>query len=165
MDFLNHEQNITHNVKSLSNLITRCMNNAALQIDPDITGMQCAFIGYLMYHSEQDVFQKELGEKFLIRQSTVTGILQLMEKNSLIRRDAVDKDGRLKKITPTQKAAAFHVKFEQSLAAIESTITEGLSQKEKDDFILMIQKMKQNLLSTPLLTTNENFLGGSNIND
>ncbi len=162
---MNHEQHITYAVKSLSNLIFRSMNCAALELDPDITGMQCAFIGYLMHHSTQDVFQKDLVQKFLIQRSTATGILQLMEKNGLIRREPVGKDGRLKKITPTEKAAAFHVKFEQSLALLETWISTGISQKEQDDFHQTIQKMKRNLLSTPFLAADENTSGGSKKHD
>ena len=52
------------------------------------------------------IIRKDIEEEFQIRKSTVTGILQLMEKNGFIYRESVEKDARLKRIVPTKKAEA-----------------------------------------------------------
>ena len=63
--------------------------------------MQGWIIGYLYQNRDKEVFQRDIQEQFSIRRSTVTGILQLMEKNGLITRSSVERDARLKKLELT----------------------------------------------------------------
>ena len=88
--------------------------NVSPAANGELTNIQRNILGYILMNSiHRDVFQKELEEEFHIRKSTVTGILQLMEKNGFIAREPVPSDARQKKIVPTPKAEAYRgeVKF------------------------------------------------------
>ena len=96
---MEHRDEIGFQVRTLSNLIKRLVDQTAFQgRERPATGMHGWVIGYLYENRNRDVFQRDLQEQFSIRRSTVTGILQLMEKNGLITRQSVDEDARLKKI-------------------------------------------------------------------
>ena len=63
-----------------------------------ITGTQAFIIDYL-YTAEKrgvDIFQRDIERQFGIGRSATSGMLQLMEKNGMIRRTSVPQDARLR---------------------------------------------------------------------
>jgi len=102
-------------------------------------------IGFLYDNQDQDVFQRDLQQQFSVRRSTMTGILQTMEKDGMITRKPVAWDARLKKIELTEKAIAHQEKFQQTIAAIEARLSTGLTPEEKDTFILLCEKIRKSL--------------------
>lgn len=103
-------------------------------------------IGYLFEKRESDVFQKDIENRFGIRRSTVTKLLQLMESNGLITRTAVVSDARLKKITLTDKAISMHEHFRNEIDSFEERISKGLSDEEKEEFFRLTDKIYNNLV-------------------
>ena len=70
-----------------------------------ITGVQSHVMHYILVKcADGPVFQRDVESAFSLSRSTATGILQLMEKNDLIRRESVASDARLKSLIPTEKA-------------------------------------------------------------
>ena len=70
-----------------------------------ITGVQSWVIYHILVHSKDGpVYQRDIETAFGLSRSTATGILQLLEKNGIIRRESVASDGRLKRLIPTQRA-------------------------------------------------------------
>lgn len=138
---------VGHEIKILSNMIKRRIDSAAVFTENDgITGMHGWIIGYLYHHREkQDIFQRDIEVEFSVRRSTATGILQLMEKNGLIYREAVKHDARLKKLVLTPKAIAIHEAVISELDEIEMQLVKGLSQEEIASFFRIIRKMKENI--------------------
>ena len=77
-------------------IATRCLNHEigravraviSEEFGDSATGVQSWIVRYLYDHGEEDVFQKDLESQFSVRRSTMTTILQLMEKNGLINDD------------------------------------------------------------------------------
>lgn len=137
---------VSPEIKTLTNLIKRRLDNSKVIAEMDkLTGMHGWFIGYLCHNQDKDIFQRDIEEEFSIRRSTATGILQLMEKNGLIVREAVDYDARLKKLVLTPKAIAIHEELTKEFQKLESDLTNGLSKEEIDAFLMLIDKMKKNL--------------------
>jgi len=133
-------------IKILSNHIKRNLNSTATQGPlKNLTGTQIQIIGYIHHAEKNDVFQRDIETKYSIRRSTATGILQLMEKNELIRREPVDYDARLKKIVLTDKALAVRRHAQVNLIQLEDHLTEGISPEELEVFRSIIGKMKANL--------------------
>ncbi|MDI3536722.1 MAG: hypothetical protein PWP30_1204, partial [Eubacteriaceae bacterium] len=98
---MKNDKRIGFEIKTLSNRIRQYINEV-MEKDPDITGIQGWIIGYISRHqNSQDVFQRDIEKEFNVRRSTVSGILNTMEKKGLIIRQTVDFDARLKKITLT----------------------------------------------------------------
>lgn len=73
----------------------------------ELTMLQRHMLHFIIVGSmHQDIFQKDVEAEFQIRKSTATGILQLLEKKGFICRESVERDGRLKRVVPTEKALA-----------------------------------------------------------
>lgn len=111
-----------------------------------LTGMQCGVLGFIReYSKKQDVFQKDIEKEFNIRRSTATGILQLMEKNDLIKRISVDHDARLKKIVLTEKGFNTREEVDQWNLETEKRMTQNLTPDEIETFLILIEKISKGL--------------------
>jgi len=110
-------------LRTASNLIKRrVLHFAKMHSNESITGTHGWAIGYFYERRNRDIFQRDFEEEFFIRRSTATKILQLMERNGLITRQAVDYDARMKKIQLTQKALDAHEMIIRQLEAIEKEL-------------------------------------------
>lgn len=110
-----------------------------------LTGMQFAIVSYIARESaERDIFQKDLEQKFDIRKSTVTGILNTMERDGLLLRETVPYDARLRKMMLTEKALQAKVNTEQVIESVETQLSKGLSQEEIVTFLDILEKISKN---------------------
>jgi DNA-binding MarR family transcriptional regulator len=133
-------------IKVLANLIKRNLDETASEDGEDgLTGMQGWIIGYVIANANREVFQRDLERDFNIRRATVTGVLQLMERNGLIVREPVEYDARLKKITLIPKAYVLHERNVQRFMDFESKLRRGLSEEEVASFYAIAEKLKKNL--------------------
>lgn len=134
-------------VRILSNQLKQQIDIGVSKCDiGGVTRMQCWVIGYLCDNVEKnDIFQKDVEIEFNIRRSTATGILQLMEKNGLITKEAVSCDARLKKIVLTEKALDVHRKIEHQITMVEQMISKDLTQEEIETFFRLINKISKNI--------------------
>ncbi len=147
-------EEIGFQIHTLSKLIRRQTDRLAFRGEEDHEGggkpgggLNGWIIGYLYHHRDLDVFQRDLQAAFSIRRSTVTGILQLMEKNGLVTRSSVESDARLKKISLTPKAVAMHENIVNSIRKTEESISKGLTEEEKQTFLRICGKIRANLES------------------
>ena len=90
-------QVIPAQLRRVDNLIFRRLNqfsraNGVEQTTP----MHGWIIEYLYRHRDEPVFQRDIEREFSITRSTVTNILQLMERKGYIQRLSVPQDARLK---------------------------------------------------------------------
>ncbi len=133
-------------VHTLSHLIKRMVDQAAFQDQENpVTGMQGRIIGYLYANRGRDVFQRDIQARFSIRRSTVTGMLQLMEKNGFITRRSVDSDARLKKLELTSKGVETHEKIGRSIQQVEERLSAGITRAEKETFLRLCEKIRTNV--------------------
>ena len=134
-------------LRNVNILIKRSMENSPVKKEMDnVTGMHGYIIGYLKSRGSEDVFQRDVEQRFSMRRSTATAILQLMEKNGLIIRSAVDYDARLKRIQLTEKAERMVFLFEEDRKRMEEIMKSGLSEKELTTLLELLGKVKNNLL-------------------
>ena len=80
-----------------------------------------------------------------MRRSTATAILQLMEKNGLIERKAVDYDARLKKIILTERAKQLADLFEEEKRATNEVIESGFTESELEQLYSLLDRVANNL--------------------
>ncbi len=113
--------------------------------DDEITNKNGWIIGYLAENIDKDIFQKDIEKKFMIRRSTVSGILQLMEKKGYINRESVEYDARLKKLTLTDKAWEYFNRAMKKIDEGEAVLRCGLSNEEIDTFLTILNKIKSNI--------------------
>ena len=76
--------------------------------DLGLSSIQSRVLGYLYFQLREGkkVFQKELEEEFKIRKSSVTSVIQILEKKGLIRRIGVPGDARKKELVLTEQGIA-----------------------------------------------------------
>ena len=105
--------------------------NATLS-DLGITGVQSRVMHYILEHGQDGpVFQRDVEAAFNLSRSTTTNILQLMEKNGIIRREGVDYDARLKRLVPTEKAVQMEEQVRECARLLEQRITRGLTDEQR----------------------------------
>lgn len=125
--------------------------NAALRMKEDdgLTTMQKHVLNFILLETlHKDVYQKDIEEEFQVRKSTVTGMLQLMEKNGFIYRENAEKDARLKRIIPTPKSEALRPMILEHIRNVEERLIQGVSSEDIAVFRKVILRMLQNLADT-----------------
>lgn len=146
--FMETSRAIGFELKTLANLIKRSLDESGLDKDLEgLTGMQGWLIAFV-YNKEkagEDVFQRDLEKEFNVRRSTITGLLQLMEQNNLIKREPVARDRRLKCLKLTDRSRNIHERVSAKFMAVESRLKQGLSEQEIETFFAILDKMKQNI--------------------
>ncbi len=115
----------------MDNLIFRRLNqfsraNGVEQTTP----MHGWIIEYLYRHRNEPVFQRDIEREFSITRSTVTNILQLMERKGYIQRLSVPQDARLKQLVLTEEGICFHEKTMLSFHQTDDYVA-GLLTEEK----------------------------------
>lgn len=108
------------------------------------TQLQGGILGYL-YHHPEPVYQRDIEKEFRISRATATNTLQVMEREGLIVRKALDKDGRLKRIQMTEEAYGNHRQLEEHMEMTEQRMLEGLSEDEVAQLRRMLDVMQRNL--------------------
>lgn len=132
--------------KAVSNLMRRKFNSCSLCTEAaDLSGMQIFVLDYLYRNRDHAVFQRDLEAEFLVRRSTITGIVQGMEQKKLLKRISVKNDARLKQILLTDRAIALHEAVTQTVEQMEHIALEGLTDEEIAVFLAVLNKMKDNL--------------------
>lgn len=118
----------------------------------DIHGIDCMLSGpqglILIYLCENDeeVYQKDIEKYFNIRRSTVTGLLNSLEKNGYITKEPVENDKRMKKIKATEHAYSTVEKIDNHVIQLEKIMLDGIDEKEVKQFRNTISKMTLNLV-------------------
>ena len=136
------ERHVGGEIRMLSNLIKRCMDDG---MPPETTGMQGWIIGFLHRNEDRDMFQRDVEAEFNIRRSTATGILQLMEKNGFLLREPVAYDARLKKLVLTEKALDIHKMVEEDRKRTEEQLTKDIDAQELAIFRKALKQMIRNM--------------------
>lgn len=139
------QSHIGFEIRTLNNLIKRYFEQRKPEEFKESTGVHGWAIRYFYENRDKDIFQRDFEARFLIRRSTATNMLKLMEKNGLIKRESVDYDARLKKIVLTNKAIEIHKKATQNIEMLETTLKKGITEQELISFYDVLDKIKANL--------------------
>ena len=128
----------------VSNQIKRRVDQTAT--NQKLTGVQGRVLHYILANVDDHlVFQRDIEEEFNLRRSTATGILQLMERNGIIRRESVEYDARLKSIIPTEEAKTLQAQVEKNLRKLDAAMLQGFTREEEQTLIRLLRRVSQNL--------------------
>lgn len=141
---MKNEEDYGRWINQLSHKIKRRMD--ARLAGMGVTGVQGRVLHYILDTCrEGPVFQRDVEQAFSLRRSTATGILQLLEKSGLIRRESVPYDARLKNLVPTEKAGAIHAEMRACIRETEDLLTQGVDPAELRAFLKVARQMSDNL--------------------
>ena len=139
-------QVIPAQIRRVSNLIFRKINqfSRANGVEQG-TPMHGWIVEYLYAHRDAPVFQRDIERDFSITRSTVTNILQLMERKGYIERQSVPQDARLKMLVLTEKGREFHEKTMLSLHQTDEFVAGLLTEEENAELLRLLNKLKEGL--------------------
>ena len=139
-------QVIPAQIRRVDNLIFRRINQFARANGVEqATPMHGWIIEYLYRHREEPVFQRDIEQEFSITRSTVTNILQLMERKGYIRRQSVPQDARLKQLVLTEEGIHFHEKTMLSFRQTDDYVTGLLTEEENAELLRLLNKLREAL--------------------
>ena len=139
-------QVIPAQLRRVDNLIFRRLNqfsraNGVEQATP----MHGWIIGYLYRHRDTPVFQRDIEREFSITRSTVTNILQLMERKGYIERRSVPQDARLKQLVLTEEGICFHEKTMLCFHQTDDYVAGLLTAEENTELLRLLNKLREAL--------------------
>ncbi len=111
-----------------------------------LTSIQSRILGFVYNKSAiRDIFQRDIEEEFDIRRSSVTSVLQLMEKKGYIKRISVSEDARLKKIILTEEGIDIQNKIYDRIIEFEKSLEDGLNTEEKEILVSLINRLSDKI--------------------
>ena len=139
-------QVIPAQLRRVDNLIFRRLNqfsraNGVEQTTP----MHGWIIEYLYRHRDEPVFQRDIEREFSITRSTVTNILQLMERKGYIERRSVPQDARLKQLVLTEEGICFHEKTMLCFHQTDDYVAGLLTAEENTELLRLLNKLRDAL--------------------
>ena len=139
-------QVIPAQIRRVDNLIFRKINQFARENNVEqATPMHGWIIEYLYRHRDAAVFQRDIEREFSITRSTVTNILQLMERKGYIERRCVPQDARLKQLVLTEEGIRFHENTIRSFHQTDDYVAGLLTEEENTELLRLLNKLKEGL--------------------
>lgn len=141
---MNEKKHIGKEINILSNKIRRRIDNEVSKYG--VTNAQGKIIGFVYWESKKrDVFQKDIEEDLKIRSSSVTSVLQLMEKNGYIKRESVCTDARLKKIVLTEKGDEVRLIVQNIIDEMENEVNKSITEGEREFLFYILDKLSKTI--------------------
>lgn len=88
---------------------------------------------------------RELGERLLVTRGTVTGLLDTLEQQGLVRRRPHPGDRRMLLVEHTAKAAALLEEVRGELFPAQAEMVSALSDQEKESLVCLLGKLQSHL--------------------
>ena len=141
------KQSLLFQIKLLQNAIVRniCTDMRKHNISAPPSQIGSSIIGYIIRNEGKDVYQKDLEIVFKLRRSTISGVLQTLEKKNLIKRIDSSSDARVKKIILTEEAVKMYKGADFHLKRLEEKITSNIKEEDLRIFCKVMERMQQNI--------------------
>jgi DNA-binding MarR family transcriptional regulator len=136
-------------IRMLDNMIMRRFdrNRPDRVVLERATGTNRWVIGYLVEQQRagRTVYQRDLEAVLGITRSTVSRVLDLMERKGLVERQPEAGDARLRRLVLTERAMALHEKMRAYAEGFERELTAGFSPEEIDSLMDYLDRIRRNL--------------------
>lgn len=128
----------------ISHMIKRSIDS--LDNPYGVNGKQLRLLGFIAHESKsRDLYQKDIEEELKIRRSSVTSMLQNLEKAKMIERVSVDKDARLKKIVLTDLGKETTQNTYHKIISFEEELKSLFNEDEYNQFNDYLNKLEKYL--------------------
>lgn len=133
-------------IKKLDRMLCRAMSyEARISGYDEITMMHGWIIRYLYSRRQEVVFQKDIEQQFSVGKSTVTNIIQLMEKKGYVLREPVSYDARLKRVMLTERGISIQQEMEEMARQMDVRLLTGIDEEELEIFLRVMDKIRENI--------------------
>lgn len=138
--------NVAIDIKVLNNLILRDLEQRSRLMAGDvISGVNGMIMGYILTHSDREVYQRELEDEFGLTRSTISKVVNLMERKGLIERVPAEHDARQRLLRLTESARELAGKIQQESAMVSTRLLKDFDESEIDALTGYIGRMTQNM--------------------
>lgn len=138
------EREFSKKLKEIDLQIFKIVGKRHKELGLDLTPIQGSII-VAISENEEALCQKHLEQYVSCNKSTLSSILDTMEKNNLIKRISDTKDTRKKVIVLTDKAKNIVEKIKEDKELVEKRMISGIEERELDTFYNVLNKIKENL--------------------
>ncbi|MCM1265877.1 MAG: MarR family transcriptional regulator [Candidatus Gastranaerophilales bacterium] len=131
-------RNIAH---LMANMQDRCLTLYGL------TNQQARILMYIDKHirKQQNIKRKDLEDFLNLKGSSVTSLMQGLEKNGFIERTTTESDARRKVLNLTDKSKDLIKQMDLIFEATDNQLQEGMSEEEKMTFRLLLGLAHNNI--------------------
>lgn len=132
-------RNIVHSIKNLAD---------AKLVPYDITNQQARLLGGInrQLNYDRKFCQKDLERAMNLRGSSITSLLQGLERKGFIIRSSGDEDGRTKQLSITEKGTELINEMQEVFKEVESLLLKGMTTEEKETYKRLLKISYQNLI-------------------
>ncbi len=131
-------------IKSVYLNILRMMAARYKRMHLDVTPVQGRIIMYI-FKSDDEVCQKDIEKTIACKKSTLSAILNTMEKNHLIKREGSSNDSRKNVIVLTKHSMDIANKLKDDIIEINKLLGENITHDEYIIFSGVLEKIEENL--------------------
>lgn len=145
MDTRTNDKNIEFYLRSIVHSMKQMLDNKLLPYD--ITNQQARLLGDIdnQLKRYEGIVQKDLERTMKLRGSSITSLLQGLERKGFISRSTGNEDGRTKRVDITEKGRAVIEEVESSFQELERLLVEGMSEEEKAIYLRLLRISYRNL--------------------
>lgn len=126
-------------------LLKRILKEAHLENGCVVTPTQVKVVTFLEHAKDKKIYQKDIEVYLNSKRSTVSGILDTMEKNNLINRLSDLQDLRLKQIVLTDYAKGKIKIIREKIHEINSNLEKNISKHDLEIFYKVTKQIKNNI--------------------
>lgn len=133
-------------LKDLQNEILKRKRNVGIDLIKIKSFSQFLIVKYLLESKKEKrvVYQKDLETVLNIRKSTISGILDTMEKNKIITR-VTDSSSKGNMIVLENSVSDIYDDMLQDMIELEKEVVKDIAEEDLEIFYRVIDKMKENL--------------------
>ena len=137
--FGNQLRILTNSIRQVS-----CMQNRDA-LNQNITMLHMGIIAHIHAHQGTPVFQKDIEEHIEIGKSTLSEVINVMEKNDLLKRVPLKTDGRYRELVLTEKGETLAKQFAAGAEKFNEQLCAGISDEELSICLDIIERMTENV--------------------
>ena len=134
-----HESYITYKISYIDRILKRHIDQDTLKFG--LTAEQGRTVLYLNKHKDEVIHLKDLEKVFHLRKSSLTSLINNMEKNGIVRRTNEENDQRLKRIELTDLGYEKVNLLIQSFIDNEDKVRKTLSDEEVQQLNSLLDKV------------------------
>lgn len=142
----NSERPVGYYLKSADHAIRKFIQTQIRDLGIDeVTSVHGYILQYIVAseNSGKDIYQKDLETHMEVGKSSITAVLNIMEKNGYIERKSVKHDARLKKIIATEKGKEVAAVLTDSIKEAEKLVLSDFSEEEKEMFYSLLERVRK----------------------
>lgn len=137
-------EHVGKRITNVANRLRRYLDNETSR--HGVTRVQAMILRFLLQNGGSPVYQRDIEREFGIRRSTVTNVLQLMEKNGLICRFCDEKDARMKRITITENGISANARVKGTVNGLEASLLSSLNADKKQQLFELLEIVENTLI-------------------